>query len=106
MLDCAELKVNDAYVSPSEIQAYGDANFGKKFKGSKALARVVVGYTSDGKNVKLFEGKLEGTIGEPLGQKGFGWDNIFYPNGYDFSLASMIEHKHVRQLFFLKKNSF
>jgi XTP/dITP diphosphohydrolase len=38
----------------------------------------------------LFEGTIEGTIiHEPMGEKGFGYDPIFVPNGYDITFAQM-----------------
>lgn len=37
-----------------------------------------------------FEGIIEGTITEfPIGEKGFGYDPIFIPNGYDITFAEM-----------------
>ncbi|MNI76962.1 Non-canonical purine NTP pyrophosphatase [compost metagenome] len=42
-----------------------------------------------GKN-HIFEGIIEGTIRTELsGSKGFGYDPIFQPNGYDITFAEM-----------------
>lgn len=60
-------------------------------KSRKAAARCVLGYY-DGKNLQLFEGKLNGEIAEvPAGDNGFGWDRIFIPEGYNVTRASLGE---------------
>jgi XTP/dITP diphosphohydrolase len=44
----------------------------------------------------IFEGKVDGTLTfPPRGEKGFGYDPIFIPNGYDITFAEMSpEKKH------------
>lgn len=60
-------------------------------KTRKATARCVFGYY-DGRDLKLFEGKLEGEIAKkPAGENGFGWDKIFIPAGYSVTRASLNE---------------
>jgi inosine triphosphate pyrophosphatase len=60
-------------------------------KTRKATARCVFGYF-DGKNLRLFEGRLEGRIAKkPAGKGGYGWDNIFIPEGYSVTRASLDE---------------
>jgi len=57
----------------------------------KATARCVFGYF-DGKELKLFEGHLDGKISEkPSGDNGYGWDKIFIPEGYKVTRASLNE---------------
>jgi len=57
----------------------------------KATARCVFGYF-DGKELKLFEGHLDGEIPEkPSGNNGYGWDKIFIPQGYNVTRASLNE---------------
>jgi inosine triphosphate pyrophosphatase len=57
----------------------------------KATARCVFGYF-DGKELKLFEGHLDGEISEkPSGNNGYGWDKIFIPEGYKVTRASLDE---------------
>jgi non-canonical purine NTP pyrophosphatase (RdgB/HAM1 family) len=60
-------------------------------KSREATAKCVFGYY-DGARLELFEGKLSGTIAEkPSGSKGFGWDKIFIPEGYDVTRANLDE---------------
>ncbi len=62
------------------VQRYG--NF-------KAKAVSIVGYAKGQDSVQFFRGEIEGTIVAPRGDKGFGWDNIFVPKGYDKTFAEM-----------------
>lgn len=44
----------------------------------------------DEKGVQIFKGEIEGTIAkEPRGEKGFGWDPIFIPQGYEKTWGEM-----------------
>lgn len=61
------LDIGDEHFTAERYLSYGNLRIVSEFKGAKAIARVVVGYTSDGQKVHLEEGKLEGTIGEPAG---------------------------------------
>lgn len=64
-------------------------------KNRKARFRTVICLIEDGKN-RFFEGKIEGEIAHaPTGAKGFGYDPIFIPNGYDKTFAELtIEQKN------------
>ena len=45
-------------------------------------------------NVKTFFGYVNGTIGtEPRGENGFGYDPVFYPEGYDRTFAEMSDNE-------------
>lgn len=56
-----------------------------------ATARCVFGFY-DGTELKFFEGRLPGTIARtPAGDKGFGFDTFFIPQGYDVTRAQMSE---------------
>ncbi len=47
-----------------------------------ATAQVMFGLY-DGEKLHVFEGSISGTIvGIPRGERGFGWDSIFIPEGY------------------------
>ncbi len=60
-------------------------------KNREATARCVFGFF-DGKNLELFEGELSGEIAkEPSGDRGYGWDKIFIPQGYSKTRASLSE---------------
>ncbi len=55
----------------------------------KARFRTVIAFV-DGANEHLFEGSCEGTIIHvPKGEKGFGYDPVFVPNGYKKTFAEL-----------------
>lgn len=60
-----------------------------KVFGNKAEAKVVFGYAKNRDNVSYFEGVITGTIVTPRGDKGFGWDPIFQPDGYNKTFGEM-----------------
>lgn len=63
----------------------------------KAEAISVIGWT-DGKEQKIFEGRVKGKIAEePRGENGFGFDKIFIPEGESRTVGEMSEDE---------KNSF
>ena len=54
-----------------------------------ARFKTVISLIKDGANY-LFEGVIYGKLRtEPIGNKGFGYDPIFEPNGYDITFAQM-----------------
>ncbi len=55
--------------------------------GAKAVS--IVGYANGPNNIRFFRGELAGKIVAPRGNNGFGWDNIFVPDGYDKTFAEM-----------------
>jgi len=56
-----------------------------------ATARCMFGYF-DGSHLEFIEGSLGGTIADhPEGSKGYGWDQLFIPDGYSETRASMSE---------------
>ncbi|MBT5023038.1 RdgB/HAM1 family non-canonical purine NTP pyrophosphatase [Candidatus Woesearchaeota archaeon] len=60
---------------------------GKKDKNAYAAA--LIGYGEPGGKVKVFEGKVLGTIVKPCGDSHFGWDPIFKPKGSKKTFAQM-----------------
>ena len=54
----------------------------------RALAISSIGY-HDGESVHLFEGRMEGMIVPPRGERGFGWDPIFQPAGASATYGEM-----------------
>jgi non-canonical purine NTP pyrophosphatase (RdgB/HAM1 family) len=53
------------------------------FEDRSAYGSVVYGYY-DGREMRFFEGRLDGEIAaHPVGDGGYGWDRIFKPFGYE-----------------------
>ena len=65
----------------------------QKMKGEskrQACFRTVIAYIDSTGKEWLFEGRVDGTIIEhPAGSKGFGYDPIFTPNGYEQTFAEL-----------------
>lgn len=70
--------------------------------GNDGMAKLLDGYEDrsvvaevcfalcDENGVKVFNGETEGTVApEPRGEKGFGWDPIFIPKGYELTWGEM-----------------
>lgn len=64
--------------------------------GSAAHAQVLIGYATGPDDVVYFEGSIEGTIVEPLGEHGFGWDSIFQPTDFDKTFAQMTSEEKTK----------
>jgi XTP/dITP diphosphohydrolase len=65
-----------------ELKAVPEEKRGARFVCCIALA--------SGSDVKTFFGTIKGRIGtEPRGDKGFGYDPVFYPEGHDRTFAEM-----------------
>lgn len=72
-----------------ELGIDGLCNLLNTYTDRKATAKVVFGYF-DGKEVQIFESEIKGEIAlQPRGTKGFGWDPIFVPNGWDKTWGEM-----------------
>lgn len=63
----------------------------------RALAICLLGVSSDGNSVEVFEGKLSGSIALTPKGKGFGWDDIFIPDGESKTLAELGEEIKINQ---------
>jgi non-canonical purine NTP pyrophosphatase (RdgB/HAM1 family) len=71
-------------------------------KDRNAVARCVFGYF-DGTKLQLFEGSLDGHIPvTPSGDKGYGWDSIFIPEGYTVTRAVLPEEDDRRTYLKIK----
>lgn len=57
-----------------------------EFEGRKAVWRVLLAYQKDNL-VYVYEGTVSGTIVQPRGEGGFGFDPVFLPDGSDATLA-------------------
>ena len=64
--------------------------------GEKAYFICVLALSSPNKETKVFEGRIDGTLSFPAsGNKGFGYDPIFIPEGHQKTFADMSEsEKH------------
>ena len=59
------------------------------YSSREALAEVNFGFF-DGVRLKIFDGQINGSIANtPRGNRGFGWDPIFIPQGWDKTWGEM-----------------
>jgi inosine triphosphate pyrophosphatase len=56
---------------------------------SKATAKTILGYAPSSDTIQFFSGEIKGTIVPPRGDKGFGWDAIFQPDGSEKTFGEM-----------------
>lgn len=63
----------------------------QKIQDRRAVARTVIGYDDGSNNLQFFEGEIHGQIVAPYGNEGFGWDDIFQPEGLNETFAEMGE---------------
>lgn len=80
----------------------------EKLNNYKAEAITSFGlYDSNTNDISFFSANIDGLITSPKGNFGFGWDQIFIPNGSDKTFAEMeaIEEKNIFSMRFkaLKK---
>jgi inosine triphosphate pyrophosphatase len=64
-------------------------NIAKESGNCRAEAKTVIGYARSIREIYFFKGSLKGAIVPPGGKKGFGWDEIFQPDGFSRSFAEM-----------------
>lgn len=57
-------------------------------KGTPVIIRCIMGYY-DGKNEHIVEGILNGSISEPKGEQGFGFDFVIIPAGYTKTMSEL-----------------
>lgn len=56
---------------------------------TRARACTMIGYADEASQIHFFEGSVTGTVVDPQGTVGFGWDHIFLPDGYTQTFAVM-----------------
>ena len=61
----------------------------KKLGNTKAEARLIIGYANSKGKMHFFEGSMKGEIVAPKGDKGYGWDSIFVPEGLNKTFAEL-----------------
>lgn len=73
------------------LQAVGNAGIYElcqRIHNTRAVARTVIGFDG-GVSVQFFAGEIPGKIVKPYGNEGFGWDEIFQPEGLSETFAEM-----------------
>ncbi|EKX73236.1 conserved hypothetical protein [Theileria equi strain WA] len=60
----------------------------EKFEDKTGYALCTFGY-ADENDVKIFKGRVNGTIVEPRGKIDISWNSIFEPNGYDKTFSEL-----------------
>ncbi len=74
------------------LERLGDAGIARlasTLGNDRAVARTVLGYAAPDGQVAIFEGAVAGKIVAPQGDRGFGWDKIFVPDGAEASFGQM-----------------
>ncbi len=101
-LDCFASKTGDVDLPGPFIKWFlktitnkGLADMACELGKTGARASTIIGYFDGRGNSKFFEGSVSGTIVQPQGTSGFGWDHIFVPCGQTQTFARMgIEKKN------------
>ena len=80
------------------------------YNNNKAKAVVWIGYINNQGEIQYFNSSIEGSIVKPVGENGFGWDQIFKPDGYNKTFAEMsFEEKNkisMRKKVFVKLSDY
>lgn len=77
------------------IGAEGIAKIAQMHGNNSATAKIVIGYAKSKENLHFFEAEMKGTVVPPRGDRGFGWDFIFQPDGFEKTCAEMtLEEKN------------
>ena len=79
------------------LSSVGNEGLLGMLSGENRRARAVcaVAVADTGGEVRVFRGEVQGSVAsEPRGDGGFGWDQIFVPEGSELSYAEMGEAKH------------
>lgn len=60
-----------------------------KLGNNRASAKTIIGYAKDKNNIHFFTGEIKGQIVSPKGDKSFGWNDIFMPEGFNKTFSEM-----------------
>lgn len=71
------------------IKNVGIYELASRLENNRAIAKTVIGYADGVNEPRYFEGVIEGKIVPPSGVEGFGWDDIFQPDGLNETFAEM-----------------
>ncbi len=71
------------------IGADGLHELAQRLGNDRAEARTFIGHADAAGEVTFFEGSVSGRIVSPRGGGGFGWDQVFQPDGHDKTFAEM-----------------
>lgn len=82
---------NGLYLHGATLAVLGLYKMLHGFEDKSAYALCTFAYYSGSPadQVKLFQGRTEGTIVDPRGPRNFGWDPCFQPTGFDQTYAEM-----------------
>lgn len=82
----------------------GPEGFSRCFHGEAVTAKSIFAYC-DGKRISVYSGEAPGRIVAPRGNRSFGWDCVFQPDGSSLTLAEMPggAEKHVMRKRALEK---
>lgn len=64
------------------------------FPSRQAVAQTIIAFADKNGGVHIFDGQVKGTISKvPKGERGFGWDFVFIPEGEKRTFAQMSAEK-------------
>lgn len=71
------------------VKQQGIYDLCRDIRNMRAHAKTVIGYSDASGEIHYFEGNVSGTIVLPVGEYGFGWDQIFKPDGFEETFGEM-----------------
>lgn len=75
-----------------ELDVEGLCRLGNTYEDKRAEASIVYALY-DGRTLQLFEGQKSGRISPGPSGDGFGWNNLFIPDGWDKTYGEMTEEE-------------
>jgi XTP/dITP diphosphohydrolase len=101
MADDSGLFVDALNGFPGINTAFFDRKVGKENllrladTGTVAAFRAAIAvYDPETQDIRTFSGRVDGTLVEPRGDGGFGYDPMFVPDGHDKTFAEDTDYKH------------